>query len=163
MEISRRSILGKEQAAEQVERDLGRMSRERLLPEEKTLEKVARYDNPAAGYWCGDGTAETVPDPASHGRVGAHLRLRPAFTRAGRMNEAPRHPARDEGRVSPWFASLAYAFTASLLTVVGLCLRLASRDPETPPGVAVLVDLGLGLVAVVAFVLGLRVLVSVTF
>jgi hypothetical protein len=32
------------QAAEQVERDLQRMSRERLLPDEKTLEKVARYE-----------------------------------------------------------------------------------------------------------------------
>jgi hypothetical protein len=30
--------------AEKVERDLERMSRERLLPEEKTLEKVARYE-----------------------------------------------------------------------------------------------------------------------
>jgi hypothetical protein len=41
---ARRSIIGKEQAAEQVERDLERMSRERLLPDEKTLEKVARYE-----------------------------------------------------------------------------------------------------------------------
>jgi hypothetical protein len=32
------------QAAEEVERDLARMVRERLLPEEKTLEKVARYE-----------------------------------------------------------------------------------------------------------------------
>ena len=41
---ARRSIVGKEQASEQVQRDLGRMSRERLLPDEKTLEKVARYE-----------------------------------------------------------------------------------------------------------------------
>jgi hypothetical protein len=41
---ARRSIIGKEQAAEQVERDLERMSRERLLPDEKTLDKVARYE-----------------------------------------------------------------------------------------------------------------------
>jgi len=41
---ARRDIIGKEQAAEQVERDLQRMSRERLLPDEKTLEKVARYE-----------------------------------------------------------------------------------------------------------------------
>jgi hypothetical protein len=41
---ARRDIIGKEQAAKQVERDLGRMSRERLLPDEKTLEKVARYE-----------------------------------------------------------------------------------------------------------------------
>jgi hypothetical protein len=43
-ESARRDIIGKEQAAEQVERDLERISRERLLPEEKTLEKVARYE-----------------------------------------------------------------------------------------------------------------------
>ena len=41
---ARRDIIGKEQATEQVERDLTRMSRERLLPDEKTLEKVARYE-----------------------------------------------------------------------------------------------------------------------
>jgi hypothetical protein len=43
-DAARRSIIGKEQAAEKVERDLERMSRERLLPDEKTLEKVARYE-----------------------------------------------------------------------------------------------------------------------
>jgi hypothetical protein len=43
-DAAKRSIIGKEQAAEQVERDLQRMSRERLLPDEKTLEKVARYE-----------------------------------------------------------------------------------------------------------------------
>jgi hypothetical protein len=32
------------QTAEEVERDLERMSRERLLPDEKTLQKVARYE-----------------------------------------------------------------------------------------------------------------------
>lgn len=42
--VARRDIIGKEQAAEQVKRDLERMSRERLLPDEKTLEKVARYE-----------------------------------------------------------------------------------------------------------------------
>jgi hypothetical protein len=41
---ARRSIIGKEQAADQVQRNLERMSRERLLPHEKTLEKVARYE-----------------------------------------------------------------------------------------------------------------------
>ena len=41
---ARRSIISKEQATEQVERDLERMSRERLLPDDKTLEKVARYE-----------------------------------------------------------------------------------------------------------------------
>jgi hypothetical protein len=43
-DAARRSIIGKEQAAEQVERDLEQMSRERLLPDDKTLEKVARYE-----------------------------------------------------------------------------------------------------------------------
>jgi hypothetical protein len=43
-DVVRRDIIGKEQAAEQVERDLKRMSRERLLPDDKTLEKVARYE-----------------------------------------------------------------------------------------------------------------------
>ena len=41
---ARRDILGKEQAAERVKQDLEKMSRERLLPNEKTLEKVARYE-----------------------------------------------------------------------------------------------------------------------
>jgi hypothetical protein len=41
---ARRDIISKEQAAEQMEQDLKRMSRERLLPDEKTLEKVARYE-----------------------------------------------------------------------------------------------------------------------
>ena len=39
-----RDVTRKEQAAEQVERDLERMGRERLLPEEKILEKVGRYE-----------------------------------------------------------------------------------------------------------------------
>jgi hypothetical protein len=43
-DAARRDIIGKEQAAEHVERDLERMSRERLLPDEKTLEKVSRYE-----------------------------------------------------------------------------------------------------------------------
>jgi hypothetical protein len=37
----RRDVIGKEQA---VERDLARISRERSLPDEKTPEKVARYE-----------------------------------------------------------------------------------------------------------------------
>ena len=41
---AKRSIIGEEQAAEQVERDLEQMSRERLLPDERILEKVARYE-----------------------------------------------------------------------------------------------------------------------
>jgi hypothetical protein len=41
---ARRDIIGKERAAERVEQDLARMSRERLLPDDKTLEKVARYE-----------------------------------------------------------------------------------------------------------------------
>ena len=44
---ARRSIIGKEQAAEQVERDLERMSRERLLPDEKTLEEGCQIRGPS--------------------------------------------------------------------------------------------------------------------
>ena len=43
-DAARRIIIGKKQAAEQVERDPERISRERLLPDEKTLENVARYE-----------------------------------------------------------------------------------------------------------------------
>jgi hypothetical protein len=39
-----RDITSKQEAAERVEHDLEKMSRERLLPDEKTLEKVARYE-----------------------------------------------------------------------------------------------------------------------
>jgi len=41
---ARRDVIRKEQAAEQAERDLGQIVRERLLPDGKTLEKVARYE-----------------------------------------------------------------------------------------------------------------------
>jgi hypothetical protein len=37
-------IISAKAAAQRVEQDLARMSRERLLPDEKTLEKVARYE-----------------------------------------------------------------------------------------------------------------------
>jgi hypothetical protein len=40
IDSAKRSIIGKEQ----VERDLEQMSRERLLPDERILEKVARYE-----------------------------------------------------------------------------------------------------------------------
>jgi hypothetical protein len=42
-EATREAAKAKQQA-EQVERDLERMSRERLLPDDKTLEKVSRYE-----------------------------------------------------------------------------------------------------------------------
>ncbi len=65
--------------------------------------------------------------------------------------------------MSSWGAWLVYAWLALLFTVVGLFLRRASRDPKTPRGDAVLVDLGLGLVAVCASVLWLQVFVLVVF
>ena len=65
--------------------------------------------------------------------------------------------------MSSWAAPLALAWPALLLTVTGLYLRRASRDPKTPRGDAVLVDLGLGLVAVVASVLWLRVFALILF
>jgi hypothetical protein len=43
-ERARLDIISTKSAAERVEQDLRRMSRERLLPDEKTLEKVARYE-----------------------------------------------------------------------------------------------------------------------
>jgi hypothetical protein len=43
-ERARLDIIGAKSVAERVEQDLARMSRERLLPDEKTLEKVARYE-----------------------------------------------------------------------------------------------------------------------
>jgi hypothetical protein len=41
---ARLDIISAKAAAERVEQDLARMSRERLLPDDKTLEKVARYE-----------------------------------------------------------------------------------------------------------------------
>ena len=41
---ARRDLVRKEQAAEQVKQDLEQMSQERLLPDEKTLEKITRYE-----------------------------------------------------------------------------------------------------------------------
>ena len=65
--------------------------------------------------------------------------------------------------MSSWSAWLAYAWPALLLTIIGLFLRRASRDPRTPRGDAVLIDLGLGFVAIIASVLWLQVFVSVVF
>ena len=65
--------------------------------------------------------------------------------------------------MNSWGACLAYAGPALLLTVIGLFLRRATRDPRTPHGDAVLFDLGLGFVAIIASVLWLQVFVSVVF
>ena len=65
--------------------------------------------------------------------------------------------------MNSWGTWLAYAGPALLITVIGLFLRRASRDPKTPRGDAVLFDLGLGFVAIIASVLWLQVLVSVAF
>ena len=65
--------------------------------------------------------------------------------------------------MSSWTAWLAYAGPALLITVIGLFLRRASRDPKTPRGDAVLFDLGLGFVAIIGSVLWLQVFVSVVF
>jgi hypothetical protein len=65
--------------------------------------------------------------------------------------------------VNSWGACLAYAGPALLITVIGLFLHSASRDPRTPRGDAVLFDLGLGFVAIIASVLWLQVFVSVVF
>jgi hypothetical protein len=65
--------------------------------------------------------------------------------------------------LNTWGAWLAYAGPALLITVIGIFLRRASRDPRTPRGDAILFDLGLGFVASIASVLWLQVLVSVVF
>jgi hypothetical protein len=39
-----RDVIGSRQAVERLEQDLQKMSRERLLPDDKTLDKVARYE-----------------------------------------------------------------------------------------------------------------------
>ena len=44
VENARRSVIRAKKAAEEMERDLKRMGRERLLPDEKTLANVARYE-----------------------------------------------------------------------------------------------------------------------
>jgi hypothetical protein len=44
IERARLDIISTKAAAERVEQNLARMSRERLLPDEKTLDKVARYE-----------------------------------------------------------------------------------------------------------------------
>jgi hypothetical protein len=41
---ARRDVISRDRAAERVKQDLEKMSRERLLPDEKTLEKVASYE-----------------------------------------------------------------------------------------------------------------------
>ena len=43
-EKARLDVISAKHALERVEQDMTRMSRERLLPDEKTLEKVSRYD-----------------------------------------------------------------------------------------------------------------------
>ncbi len=58
---------------------------------------------------------------------------------------------------------LAFACPALALTVIGLFLRRASRDPKTARGDAVLIDLSLGLVVVAACVLWIQVLMLVVF
>ena len=65
--------------------------------------------------------------------------------------------------MNTWGAWLAYAGPALLITVIGIFLRRASRDPRTPRGDAILFDLGMGFVAIIASVLWLQVLVSVVF
>jgi hypothetical protein len=62
-----------------------------------------------------------------------------------------------------WNPGLAYAWPALLLTVIGLILRHASRNPKTPRGDVVVLDLGYGLVAVMATVLWLHVFLVTVF
>jgi hypothetical protein len=43
-DAAKRDVVGKKRAAERVEQDLEQMIHERLLPDDKTLEKVTRYE-----------------------------------------------------------------------------------------------------------------------
>lgn len=72
-------------------------------------------------------------------------------------------PALLEMGRSFWGPWLAYAWPALLFTLVGLALHRASRDPKTPRGDAVLVDLCLGLVIVTASVLWFQVFLVAAF
>jgi hypothetical protein len=65
--------------------------------------------------------------------------------------------------VNLWDLWTIYAWPAVLFTVIGLVLHRASRHPKTPRGDAVLMDLCLGLVAVVACVFWLQVVASLVF
>ncbi len=56
-----------------------------------------------------------------------------------------------------WEPGLSYAWPALLLTLIGLFLRRASRNPKTSRGDAVLLDLCFGLVVVTTLVLWLQI------
>jgi hypothetical protein len=58
---------------------------------------------------------------------------------------------------------LAHALPALAFTAIVLLLGRAVRDPKTPRGDAVVMDLCLGLLAVAASVLWLQVLLAVLF
>lgn len=58
--------------------------------------------------------------------------------------------------MSPWIVWLVHAWPALALTTIALALVGPSRDPKTPRGDAVLVDLSLGLAATGASVFWLR-------
>lgn len=60
-----------------------------------------------------------------------------------------------------WGVFTIHAWPAVLFTVIGLVLHRAARHPKTPRGDAILMDLCLGLVAVVAFVFWLQVVALV--
>ena len=49
-------------------------------------------------------------------------------------------------------SAAAELFVATVLSWIGLSIHKTSRDPKTPPAFSVLLDLGLGLVAVTALV-----------
>ena len=65
--------------------------------------------------------------------------------------------------MSSWVVWLADAWPALLLSLVGLELHRASRNPKASRGDVVLLDLCLGLVAVVASVFWLRAIAEYLF
>jgi hypothetical protein len=57
----------------------------------------------------------------------------------------------------------AQLFVAAVLSWIGLTINKASRDPKTPPAHRVLLDLSLGLVAVMALVFYLSAFLKIFF
>jgi hypothetical protein len=59
--------------------------------------------------------------------------------------------------------AVAELFVAAVLGWIGLNIHRTARDPKTPPATVVLLDLGLGLVAVTALVFFLSASLKVFF
>jgi hypothetical protein len=63
----------------------------------------------------------------------------------------------------PTISATAELFVAAVLSWIGLTINKASCDPKTPPAHRVLLDLSLGLVAVMALVFYLSAFLKIFF